>query len=412
MVRLVHFEFRKHFWKKSIVIGLVLFTLFNVAKIYSVYSSKSLLSESQTSSAWKGLYWQMYETFGGEITAEKIKALMKIYEPLELATADLTASTRSDNPDTYTGNVYEDYHFFAWCYVNPMKYAYMYKQMADDIVKAAKNNMTFYQRVGNPYAYEMNADLASRFAGREIPSFSYTEMFQYYVHYDFSVFLLLLLCMYSLMHVFVSEKETEMDALLMTTKAGGVKSTLAKLLAAILFIIALSGWFWIVDFIAFSFFFGSWEAFTTPVYALENFVNASIGSSLGQYALLSAAVKTMGMIVAGLLFLVISSRCKNALLPFIISLTSAFGLIYAQEAMLGSGYVGLKVMNPFILLVNRELFRKTEYVNWFDQPLISYIPAFLLAAAYAAGCIALMFLAARKNRLRSRGGSKHAGLPL
>lgn len=66
------------------------------------------------------LYWQQYETFSGKITVDKINDLMDIYRPLELQTAELTASTATDNPNTFTGNVYSDYYFFWDCFVKPL----------------------------------------------------------------------------------------------------------------------------------------------------------------------------------------------------------------------------------------------------------------------------------------------------
>lgn len=206
----------------------------------------------------------MYEEFSGTITDEKIEKLMAIYRPLEKQTADLTASTTYRTSNTYLTNVYEDWNFFRFNYVNPMKYAYDYKAYAHGVVTAAKDNMGFYESIGNSYEYQKNAAIAKLFQGRSITSFSYTEMYKYYVQYDFSAFLALLICLYGLMSVFLSEKETEMDTLLLTTKAGGVKTVWAKLMASVLFVVGVCFWFWIVDFVSFSVLFGSWDAASSP----------------------------------------------------------------------------------------------------------------------------------------------------
>nr|WP_245746488.1 ABC transporter permease [Evansella caseinilytica] len=342
------------------------------------------------------------------MTDEKIETLMSIYKPLEKQTADKTASTRSNNPDTYTGNVYNDYYFFRWNFVNPMEYAYMYKNYANDVAANAKENMDFYESLGNQYEYQKNADIAARFKGRNVEEFSYTEMFQYYIHYDFSALLVLLICLYALINVFVMEKETEMDILLLTTKAGGLRTTLAKLLSSAMFVCIVCFWFWSIDFVAFSSIFGSLEAIFSPIYVIENFANSSIGVSLGTYAMLSNLVKTAGILVLSLVFLLVSTFFKNALFPFVISMFLAFGVIYTQEMVLGSGRIFLKVVNPFVLVVNRELFRKTEYINLFNYPVISYIPALLFAAAWGTVCILGVFVLVRKNAVHRKGGRKHA----
>lgn len=406
MVDLIIFECRKHFLKTSILVAILLFSILNVAKIYTVYHQNSLLSPNFSDPKWKKLYWEMYEDFRGEMSEEKVQKLMSIYEPLEKQTADQTASTRTDNPNTYTGNIYNDFLFFKWCLVQPMEHAYMYGNYAQKVVTNAKENIKFYESVGNQYEMSKNAAIANMFKGRAISDFSYTEMYQYYVHYDFSAFLVLLICLYALMSVFVSEKETEMDTLLLTTRFGGQQTVSAKLVASVIFIGFICTWFWLLDFASFSIIFGSMEGASVPLFVLENFVNSSIHVSLAQYALISSMLKTVGIVVLGLAFLLISSLFKNALLPFIMSLFVAFGLIYFGEAYMGSGKVLLKSINPFILIVNRELFRTTEFINLFGFPVLAYIPALLFSAVWGIGCCIGITLVLKKNALVKKGGKK------
>ena len=403
MVKLILFEWRKHFLKIPVMAAVLLFSILNVAKIYSVYEGNSLLSKNVTGPLWKELYWDMYKDFGGTITDEKIRKLMAIYRPLEQRTADLTASTTYRNADTYLANVYEDFHFFRWCYVNPMKYAYDYEAYAHGVASAARDNIAFYESVGNAYESRKNAAIAELFEGRAITSFSYTEMYQHYVQYDFSAFLALLICLYGFMSVFLTEKETEMDTLLLTAEAGGAATVRAKLMASALFACLICFWFWLVDFAAFSAIFGSWEAASSPLYALESFVHASINVSLGQYAALSAVVKTAGIVVLGLAFLLISCFFRNALIPFIIGLFATFGCVYMAEASMGSGRVWLKAINPFVLVVNRELFRKAEFVSLLGYPLPSYMAALLFAAVWGAVFLGGIAIFVRKNAWRQGG---------
>ncbi|MCG7437666.1 ABC transporter permease [Lysinibacillus fusiformis] len=396
MVKLILIEYRKNFLKSSIMGIILLFSILNIIKIYSVYNNNSLLSQN-IDPKWNGLYWEMYEDFGGEITLEKSEKLMSIYRPLEKKTADRTASRTMDNPNTYTGNVYNDHYFFLWNYVKPMEYAYMYKSNSNDIVNDAKENMLFYESIGNPYEYRKNVIIAEVFKERIIPEFSYNEMYQYYTHYDFSAFLVILICLYCLIRVFVSEKETEMDILLLTTIAGGTKTVIAKIIASAIFIFIICWWYWLIDFISFSLIFDSFEAAFTPVFSIENFSYSSIRLSLGEYAILSCIVKTLGILVLGMMYLLISSLFKNALLPFIINMSITLGLFYIQGIYMGSGHILMKILNPLVLVINREVFRKTEFVNLFGYPLLSYIPAILFAITLGVLCILIIFILIRKN---------------
>lgn len=411
MVKLIGFEWRKHFLSMSLLAAVILFSVLNIVKIYSIHEGNSLLSKSFGGLLWNELYWEMYEDFGGKITIEKIGKLMDIYGPLEKQTADRTASTAYDNPNTHTGNVYEDWNFFRWNYVHPMKYAYDYKAYAHNVMTAARDNIPLYESMGNLYESRKNAAIAELFQGRSITSFSYTEMYKYFVQYDFSAFLALLICMYGLMSVFLSEKETEMDTLMLTTKAGGARTVWAKLIASTLFVCGVCFWFWMVDFVSFSIIFGSWDAASSPLYALEDFIHASLNVSLGQYAVLSAMLKTAGMLVFALTFLLISCLFRNALIPFISSLLTAFGCIYLEEAYMGSGRVLFKIINPFVLIVNRELFRKAEFISLGGYPLPSYIAAIMFAAVWGAAMLCGIMIFMRKNALRT-GGEKRVVLDI
>lgn len=411
MVKLVGYELRKHFMKPSIFIALLLFSVVSVVKIYGVYAENSLFARglnAEESAQIKALYWEMYEDFGGDITLEKINQLLEIYRPIEAKVADRTASTADNNPDTYTGNFYHDYFFFDKCFVKPMEHDYMYKSYANEVFSAAQENIGFYQSVGNSYGARKNAILAKSFSGRQVTDFYFTEMYQYYTHYDFSSFLILLLCLYGLVGVFVSEKEVEMDTLLLTTKRGGTHTVTAKLIASALFVVSVCLWFSVLDFFAFGAVFGSFAGVQAPLYAIINFADTALNVNLGQYALLSAVLKTVGMLVLGLGFLLLSCLFRNGLFPFGCGLVSAFGLMVWQGAFMGSGYIWGKVLNPFMLMVNREFFRKSEFVNVFSFPVPSYVAALCAGALWAAVFAVGISLAVKKSTIPQKGGVLHA----
>jgi len=412
MVKLIGFESRKHFIKPSILIALLVFSLVSVGKIYGTYAENSLFSRGcnmQQSIQIKQLYWGFYNDYSGKITPDKIERLLDIYRPIEAKVADLTASTRTDDPDTFTGNVYTDYHFLRLCYVLPMQYDYLYQSYAGKVVLAAKENIRFYSSVSNRYESRKNALIAECFSGRKVGTFAFTEMYQYYLNYDFSSFLALLLCVYGLVGVFVSEKQTEMDALLLTTQYGGAKTVAAKLLSSALFVMGICTWFWLLDFLSFSAVFGSFAGFMAPLYAVKNFADTPLNLSLGQYALFSCTLKTAGMLALGAGILLVSSLFKNALFPFIISLSGAFGLIFWQGEFMNSGHLWAKLVNPFVLMVNRELFRKAEFANLFGLPVPNYFAAMLVAILWAGIFMGLLVVTIRKSEMTEKGGRLNAG---
>jgi hypothetical protein len=316
------------------------------------------------------------------MTAEKIQKLLDIFRPLEEKIADRTASTAMDVPGTYTGNVYSDYHLLNWYYVLPMEYAYTYRSTAVRIADMAKDNIAFYQERGNAYEARKNVMIARIFEGRHIPGFYYTEAYQYLAQYDFSVLLVLLLCIFGISTVFAVEKETEMELILLTARYGGYKTAFAKIIASVLFASVVCVWFWALDFATFSIAFSSLDGSSAPLYTLLDFTGGSINISLGTYALLSGLCKTMGVLALCMCFLFIANLFKNALLPFVVSFVACIGFIFGEEALLGSSHVLYKTLNPFILIMNRELFRKTEFVNIAGYPVLSFVTALIAAALW------------------------------
>jgi len=124
--------------------------------------------------------------------------------------------------------------------------------------------------------------------------------------------------------------------------------------------------------------------------------------SMSQYAFLSAGVKTLGMLVIGMAVLLISSKSKNALIPFLASLILSGGMILAQEMTAGSGNVITKILNPFILVANKELFSKVEFTNLFGTPILSYVAAIVCAVVSGGVLILLIMLSARKSTVAIR----------
>lgn len=407
MIRLIGYELKKLFLKKTIFGAILVFSIINILKINSVYCQDSLLSD-KNAPEWKTVYWEIYDDFKGKMTNEKIEKLLKIYTPLEEQVADRTASTRTDNPNTYTGNIYSDYLLFRWCFIQPMEYMYMYRNTANDIVKKAYENLEFYKGIGNSFEYRKNAIIINLFTGRKISEFEYFEMYQSYLHYDFSILLVLLICLFGITNVFVNEKETKMYDLLLTTPHGGKNTTTAKIIASSVFIVGVSLWFFLLDSITFIISFKTLEGSSLPVYAVQNFMASPIKVKLWEFSIISCVFKIIGMLTFGLLFMVISGFFEHALFPFVINLILATMLVFWGEKSLGSGYILKKILNPYILLVNRELFGKTEFVNFFGIPVLSYVSIIIYTAFLFFAFILLIYLSAGKNEITKRRREFHA----
>lgn len=403
MVKLIGYEIKKCFWKKSILLLLPAFTIVNLLSVYGAWRDDSTFDEFPK---WKELYPTIYGQVKGEMTNDKIDTLLSLYRPIEAQVADQTASTATDNPDTFTGNLYSDYYFLNWNFVKPMEYLYTYRMQAQEIAGAAQSNLPLYSSVGNHYEYRKNQMIAELYENRSIRDFAFTAFYNSFLHYDLSILLVLLISLYALAGVFISEKESGMELLLLTTRQGGRRTTAAKLTASALFVAAVSLWFWLTDFFGFAAVYGTLDGGSLPVYALENFAQSAVGMTLTQYALVSIVVKTLGAVIAGLLFLLLSRFFRSALFPYVLGLLMIFALAGLYGAYASSSHLLVKICNPFTLLQCRTVFRVTEFVDFFGIPVPSYQAALFCGAAWCVLLVLALNVPNRKNAVKKGGGGR------
>mgnify|MGYP001067638190 CR=1 FL=1 len=397
MTRLIKYEFYKLFCKRSILVVLLLFSVINLFKINSEFHSYSYLADGNDSRSWNSVYWQLYENYKGEITAEKINHLLSIYQPLADATADMTASTAKDNLNMMTGNIYSDRNILEKYYVKPMEYFYHYRTYALKVAERAKENVVVYKERGQTYEVRKNSVIYNLYSGRNIKAFAYEEMYNYYLNYDFSGILVLFLCLYGVVSTFVCEKETQMDMLLLTNPNGGKKTTFAKIAAATLFVNSVVVWFSAVDYIGFAYFFGTAEGGNLPLYAISNFSTAAVNCNLWQYSILSAVIRAVGVWTMSMVFLLISMFWRNTLIPFVADFGAALYFIITGASQSYLSNIWLKIINPYSLLANRILFSKTEFIGFAGYPIQSFLAAIVFAITVGMVSIIAMMLLSKRN---------------
>lgn len=400
MFRLIGYELKKLMGKRTVWILLLLFSVINIGKIFNIYHENSYLyREGAQKENWNTVHWQLYEEMKGNITPESIRFLLEIFHPIESQVAERTASTRLDDPETMTGSIYGDYNLLRRYFVLPMESFYSYGQKAAQAAQAARENAAFYEARGNSYEARKNAWIYHRYEGREIGSFAYMEMSNYYVHYDFSSALILLIGLYGLSGVFAREKESDMEGLLLVHPGGGRTTAAAKVIASGLFLTGVSFWFAGVDFLGFILAFGTMEGLNMPVYAISNFAAASLSVSVGRYLLISALTRALGVWAMGMLFLLQAGFAQNALRPFLTGLLTCLGLVILGTEYGASGQIWYKILNPFSLIQNRILFGRTEFVNLAGFPVPAYAAAIFAAILWGLLTIGIILAFSGRNKL-------------
>jgi hypothetical protein len=396
--RLLKFECRKSFYNPWILLFFALLLVLNGWKLRDCYSRKTAQWQDYAVQ-----YAQTYDAYRGSITPEKVGKLMKTYGPLE-EKYNAWALDHAYDPDAYTYSEAMDEEFYRTLFVAEMKYDYFYQNEAIHICAKANYLAQMHLQLGNVFEAAKNLRISEDFTGRRIPAFADTRGYEVLLEYDFSAMLVLLLSVFALCRVFVSEKESEMYMLLRTTRHGTVATVAAKLSAAVLFALVVCTVFFTQDFLVIYFSGGRSEALASPVYALRALESTHLRISLGTYFFYAAVMKTLGILGCIWVILLISALMKQTLGAFLAAIAALFLLTALQEF---SSLWVLKWFNPIELLAFRELICKDQFVNVFSFPIrVSSFVSFGVIGVICMMHLAIIFCC-RSYHIRRKRRRRH-----
>lgn len=364
-VRLIGYELRKSFLSPWLLLFIAVLLIMNAWKLNSEYEKK--VSEI---TAYEAVYEMFYDRWSGEITGDKVSELMAIYGPLEEKMQTGSLSNKYD-PNAYTYSERSDQRFFSTLFLSEMRYDYLYQNEALRICEKAQDLQQLYSGIGNNYEAQKNAAIVRLFQGRTITQFADTHWAEVWLNHDYSAMLVLLLCLFGLCSVFVSERETEMYMLQRTAKMGGGATVAAKLIASLLFTVLTAVMFFTEDALVLVALSGRPEALSSPVYAIRYLENTPLNMTIGQFQVWTVAVKTLGILGCGCFILLISCLCKRVLTTFVCGFGCLFGLVVLQEFCRTRS--GLKWFNPMELVISREIVTETRFVNILGQPMLLHV---------------------------------------
>ena len=394
--RLVGYECRKAFLNPWMLVFLVVLLAVNGWKIQDKYTQKVDRWEE-----YQDVYEEFYGRYVGTITTEKVSDLMTVYGPLQEKAETMSLNSVYD-PNAYTYSEQVDYSFFSFLFYNEMQYDYLYVNEAYRIASNAAELADFYSGVGNAFEVNKNLQIASHFSGRSIPAFSDTRGYEVLLNYDYSAMLVLLLSIFGLSGIFVTERESEMYMLLRTTKNGSGATVAAKLTAAVLFVLLVSSLFFAQDFLTVYFAGGRNEALDSPVYALRYFETTPLNMTVGAYFLWAAAIKTLGILVCGGVILLVSSLCKQVLTVFFASFGLLLGGVVLQEFC--RTQYALKWFNPLELVIVRDIVTEDVFVNIFGFAVPLYI--FVIAGVLLTMALLVAGILYCNRSYHRRGGRR------
>lgn len=367
---LFYFEIRKNFFKRSILICLLILTLLNIYKINDTYRVYGRFSHESMSGV-KAAYHKLYsDKLGGEMTVGKIDFVMEQYRLLSEEVEDFKFSTEFDEA-RLTGYTYGDYGLFKFYFIPEMEYAFTYKNTADLIVQNATENIDFYKEINNSFAVKNNELIVKSYENRQLTDYVLTEGWERFFLYDFSALLIMLVLLLGLSPVFAGENESKMNILLNTTRFGKGKTVCAKLITSIGFITIICFYFFVMDLMAFFALF-KMDGILNPIFSVKLFSLSPIAVSILEFLIINFILKTLAFCTIGGAMLLMSSLFKKVISPLIINLTLLLSLVFFSEIFGGS------YLNPISLITNRELFVNFSTINIFSIPIPSFVAVSVL----------------------------------
>ena len=396
--RLVRFECRKAFLNPGMLIFFVALLLFNGWKINDSYSQKV-----ERWSDYQIQYEETYAQYVGTITPEKIRALKTVYDPLKVKRDNRTINYEYD-PNAYIYSEAMDEEFYRTLFYTELEYDYLYQNEAYRIRENALELAEFYDELGNTFEAAKNRQIAADFTGRTIPAFADTRGYEVLLSYDYSGMLVLLLSIFALCGVFVTERETDMYMLLRTTKNGAGSTVVAKLMASLLFVVIVCAAFFGQDFLSIYFVSPRNTALQSPIYTLRAFESTHMTMSVGQYFLSAAVMKTLGIFACCTAILLISSLFKQTLGAFFTGIALLLGFTALQE--FSGGKLALRWFDPIELVMFRELVYRDTFVNVLGVPVRLHIFVTAGVVIVTAAMIGVILYLNRSYhyRARRRGG--------
>lgn len=403
-MRMLRFEFSKAFWRKSVIIALVLFSLADVWKICDTYQASSLLTVSERTDGqggvidMKAVYWQLYGLYGGTITQEKVDRLSERNAELISACSGLSAVPESG---LYSDSVYRERQLVNQYFYVPMSRFLEVSAQAASVAAKARENYGLYTRLGNWYDAKKNAYIYHAFSGRGVTEFAYSEGYTGFFQHTLSIVLTALICIFGVVHVFIPEKETRMGLLLLTFRGGGRKLTAAKAAASSVFVAGVTMWFYLLDAAAFLTIYGTADGGGLPLCSFPGFSETLLNLNAFQYAVLAGALRVIGIWALYMLLMFLTVFFNTALVPFVGSLALAAAAAFAGSYFSGFSNPWLKALNPYALLRGNVVLARADFVNLFGLPVPAYQAA-VFSSLLTGALSVLMIFAVEKRNLHTR----------
>lgn len=348
---MIKYEFRKILKNKFFIAFIIIFIF---GDIYFIYQREYQQITGKNSDWWEGRM-DDYNHVKGVITNEKIEY------------------AKSINPEAMLYGGSEDYQ--------GIKNALSYKDIAEEVYNNAKRNVENYESIGwSDVAYE-NEKIAEAFYGRKIKEYYSYDGVDFYLTYDYSTAMAVIMMIIAVVLLFFNDRKTGMYRVVKTTKRGQRYVKLIRTMTVIITGVAVMCIFRLIEFIEYYMIY-EFDGLHMPVYSVNEYSMTLFGGSIREFFIIDILLKCFGIVLFSLIVIAL------------VNLIRVRGLAMGGFAgiFLISVYVSLKsqtAYTPIRLFDGYSLIRNTEFINigGFHASLMSYslIVSLILAVLAVAG---------------------------
>lgn len=321
-----YLEARKGILRRSVLIALILFLCLDILKIGLNYRAGAIREVVGNTEGMQAGFAEIYDKVNGPITQETAGFLAGEYKRLSQAVADGTYS-RKPQEGTYSGYIYGDYYLIGSYFYPQMSYAVQYSADMEERLEQEADNLRFYQSVGNKFMAAKSSYILKQYADRSVTSFYLMDGWESLLKFDFSDLLILLLMILGVAASFTRERETGMTMLLASSKRGGYYMLAAKCGVAVIYAIALTIIFSLLNLMVYGILFG-FQGWNCPLYAMEAYRDTPFDGTVGQFYLLSCGMKALGFSIWSLVLLLLSACFRHTLYPCILGVGGSVAASY------------------------------------------------------------------------------------
>lgn len=363
-MKLVASELKKLSKNRIIFIIIAAFILLDVFNIYRNYNISNGVPDG-VAAAQRVLQNQL----DGEITEEKTTLInTKIDELTELVNGEFNAQKE---PDKRFLSGYAFWDLQLWeSYQNYIERASEYADNLEGKIETASDNIAYYKD-RNPFYSAENELYFHTYSNRIINEIYDTDTLPDYFSYSFSSVLMVIVLLIGVVPVFCNECECDMHTVLLTSRFGRRRTINAKIFSSVIFTIAVSLLFATADFFAFWSFDGI-DGLSAPLYAVQGYENTSLSLSVFQFCILLFIIKTVGILVVSLIFLLFSRLFKKSVVPFVCGLVTFFLLMMSKVFFTNQIGRIINLFNPITLLTSNDLFMDFNVLNVLGQPIFMW----------------------------------------